>query len=106
MRRGQIRLVKLKEPDKPRPALILTRTEAIEQLNTVTIIPITRSIRDVRSQVRLDESDGLKFPCALNIDNIITVHKRLVGLYISKLSERRMIEVLEGLKFAFGFDEH
>lgn len=104
MKRGEIRLVKFKQPDKPRPALILTRTEAIEQLNTVTIVPITSSIRDVRSQVGLNERDGLKHPCALNFDNIITVRHSQVGPYVSQLSDKRMVEVWEAITFAFGFD--
>jgi mRNA interferase MazF len=105
MKRGQIRLVRFKQPDKPRPALILTRTEAVGQLNTVTVVPITSSIRDVRSQVLLDETDSMKYPCALNLDNIITVHQRLVGSFVAQLSDKRMHEVFQALKFAFGFEE-
>ena len=41
MIRGDVYSIKFKTPDKIRPALILTRTEAISELNAVTVIPIT-----------------------------------------------------------------
>lgn len=105
MIRGEVRLIKFKEPDKKRPALILTRTGAIEQLNAVTVIPITRTIRDVRSQILLDESDGMDTLCVLNIDIIQTIHKNNIGPLVTQLSENRMKEVFEAIKFAFGFDK-
>jgi Growth inhibitor len=105
MIRGDVYLVKFKEPDKQRPALILTRTEAIEHLNAVTIIPITRTIRSVESQVFLDEGDGMEYPCVANIDNIQTVIKPKFGRFVTSLSDKRMDEVFIAIKFAFGFDK-
>jgi mRNA interferase MazF len=43
--RGEVRLVHFPAPDKARPAVILTQDSAIEYLNTVTVAPITSSIR-------------------------------------------------------------
>ena len=103
MIRGEVRLIKFKEPDKTRPALILTRTGAIKQLNAVTVIPFTSTIREVRSQVLLDETDGMERVCVVNVDNIVTVHKDKIGPYVTQLSEERMTEVFEAIKFAFGF---
>ncbi|MEO7673387.1 MAG: type II toxin-antitoxin system PemK/MazF family toxin [Pyrinomonadaceae bacterium] len=68
----------------------LTRTGAIRQLNALTVIPITRTIRDVRSQVLLDDSDGMDGTCVINVDNIQTVHKNAIGSYVTQLSEERM----------------
>ena len=105
MNRGDVIWHKFKEPDKTRPVLILTRNEAISKLNAVTVVPITTTIRDVRSQVVLDESDGMREVCALNFDWIQTVPKGALLTLITRLSEDRMDEVLEALKFAFGFDK-
>ena len=59
MIRGDVFWHKFKEPDKKRPVLIITRTEAIKELNAVTVIPTTTNIRDIPSQVLLTEEDGL-----------------------------------------------
>lgn len=104
MNRGDVYLIKFKEPDKRRPALILTRTEAIEHLNAVTVIPITSTIRELRSMVFVDEADGLERPSVINVDNIQTIGKTKVGAFVTRLSEERMREVFEAIKFAFGFD--
>lgn len=104
MIQGDVYWIIFKSPDKKRPALILTRTSAISDLNAVTVIPITTTIRNVRSQVLVDGDDGLEKESVINIDNIQTVSKQKVGTYITHLSEERMQEVFEAIKFAFDFE--
>ena len=43
--------------------------------------------------------------CVANIDWIQTVPKDKLGSSITRLSEERMDEVFEAIKFAFGFDK-
>ena len=100
MIRGDVYLIKFREPDKKRPALILTRTGAIKHLNAITVIPITTTIRDVRSQVILDEADGMEKLCVINVDNIQTISREKVGSYVTHLAEERMDEVFDAIKFA------
>lgn len=104
MIRGDVCLHTFKEPDKRRPVLILTRTNAIAYLNEVTIAPITSTIRDNRSSVWLDESDGVGEVCAVSLDHLRTVPKNKLSGPIAHLSEPKMLEVLDAIKFAFGFD--
>lgn len=99
MNRGDVIWHKFKEPDKTRPVLIITRDEAIPELNAITVISITTTIRDVDSQVILTESDGIREVSALNIDAIQTIPKDKLGKYITHLSDERMREVLEAIKF-------
>lgn len=105
MNKGDVYWITFKTPDKKRPALILTRNSAIPYLNAVTVIPITTAIRDNAASVWLDEDHGLSQESVINIDNIQTVSKQKVGAYITHLSEERMQEVFEAIKFAFGFDK-
>ena len=58
--RGDIRLYQFAPPDKKRPMLVLTRESAIRYLPTVTVAPVTSTIRGVPSEVALDETDGMK----------------------------------------------
>jgi mRNA interferase MazF len=82
----------------------LTRTSVISELNAVTVIPITTTIRNVRSQVLVNGNDGLEEESVINIDNIQTVSKQKIGKFITHLSEERMQEVFESIKFAFDFE--
>ncbi|HMJ08997.1 MAG TPA: type II toxin-antitoxin system PemK/MazF family toxin, partial [Pyrinomonadaceae bacterium] len=92
-------------PDKRRPVLILTRTNAIAYLNEVTIAPITSTIRESSSSVWLDESDGMSQVCAISLDHLRTVPKNKLSGPIAHLSDPKMLEVFEAVKFALGFDK-
>ena len=105
MIQGDVCLYTFKEPDKRRPVLILTRNAAISNLTSISVAQITTSMRDLESVVWLDESDGLLFACVINLDNIQTVPKHRLSKVITHLSDERMQEVFEAIRFAFGFDE-
>lgn len=105
MIRGDICLHTFKEPDKRRPVLILTRINAISFLNDITVAPITSTVRDNGSSVWLDESDGLSQICAVSFDHIRTVPKGKLSGPIAHLSDLKMLEVLDAIKFAFGFQD-
>lgn len=104
MRRGEVRWYTFKAPDKRRPVLVLTRNSAISFLNTLTIAPITTTIRDIPSEVLLTPEDGLRTDCAANLDNIQTVPKHRLGSMIAYLSSERMEEVNQATAFALGLD--
>ncbi|MDQ3062340.1 MAG: type II toxin-antitoxin system PemK/MazF family toxin [Acidobacteriota bacterium] len=103
MRQGDVFTYRFKEPNKSRPVLILTRTDLISQLNVVAIAEITTTLRDNDSEVWLNESDGMREDCAVNLTNLQTVAKNKIGLYITHLSAERMREVREAIEFAFNF---
>ena len=69
MRLGEIRRYRFQRADKDRPVLILTRESALGFLGEVTIAPITSTIRDIPSEVVLDEADGVPRQCAINLDD-------------------------------------
>jgi len=100
--RGDIRLYRFPRPDKRRPVVVLTRDSATPYLSAVTVAPITSTIRDVPSEVRLTEADGMKGPCAVNLHNLVTVSKAHLGRRLAGLSSERMKEVCNALGFALG----
>jgi mRNA interferase MazF len=102
--RGDIRLYPFSPPDKQRPVLILTRDPAIRYLSTVTVAPITSRIRGVPSEVLLDENDGMKGSCAINLHNTITVPQDRVGKRVARLAPHRMNQVCSALRFTLGCD--
>jgi len=102
--RGDVRLYQFAPPDKKRPALVLTRNSAIRYLSTVTVAPITSTIRGVPSEVVLDEEDGMKSPCAINLHNAVTVSQNRLGKRVAQLSSLRMSEICTALRFSLGCD--
>ncbi len=104
--RGEVRLYQFAAPDKKRPALILTRNSAITYLSTVTVAPITSTIRGVPSEIILTEDDGMKSPCAVNLHNAVTVSQQRLGRRIAQLSSARMNEVCAALRFSLGCDSN
>ena len=102
--RGDVRLYRFAAPDKERPVLVLTRDSAIRYLSTVTVAPITSTIRGVPSEVVLDKEDGMTKQCAVNLHNAVTVSQQRLGPRRSQLSARRMDEICAALRFSIGCD--
>lgn len=100
MRRGEIRWYTFVKPDKSRPILILTRDSVLEYLGEVTVAPITRTIRDIPSEVVLSKADGMPKDCAVNCDHLQTVSKGKIGPLITYLSRTKMVEVGRAICFA------
>jgi len=106
MKRGEVRWVVFEPPDKRRPAVILTRNSAIGYLSSVTVAPITSTIRETPSSVRLGLEDGLPEECSANLHNVQTVTQTRIGALIAMLSESRMAQVESALLFALGMDRY
>lgn len=104
MNRGDVCWYTFRTPDKRRPVLILTRDSAIATLHSVTVAPITSTIRSIPTEVVLTEADGLPHTCAANFDNLQTVPKSNIGDRIARLTTGRMKEAGTAGSFALGFD--
>lgn len=100
--RGDVRLCQFPYPDKLRPVVVLTDSVLLGHLASATVAPITSTIRDVPSEVRLTEADGMKGPCAVNLHNIVTLPKTALGRKIGTLSDERLHEICGALAFALG----
>jgi mRNA interferase MazF len=103
--RGDICWYTFKTPDKKRPVLVLTRDSAIAVLNSVTIAPITSTIRSIPTELVLTEGDGVPQTCAANFDNLQTVLKSQIGERITQLSRRKMKEAAAAVSFALALHE-
>ena len=97
---GYVRLYSVAAPDTRRPALVLTRASAIGSVSTSQ----SRRLRRVPSEAALNEDDGMKAPCAVNLHNAVTVSQERLGKRVSQLSSTRMKKVCMGLRFAVGCD--
>jgi mRNA interferase MazF len=59
--------------DKARPVLILTRELVRPYLDTVTVAPITTTIRGLSTEVPVGTANGLEGPSVVSCDNITTI---------------------------------
>jgi mRNA interferase MazF len=84
--------------------VVLTRDSVVGFLSTVTIAPVTSTIRGANSEVVLDEDDGMKARCAVNLHNTGTVPQQRLGRLVAQLSPARMNEICAALRFSLGCD--
>lgn len=104
MRRGEIRWYTFRLPDKRRPVLILTRNEVIDQLNEIIVVPVTRTICNLRTEVVLTVDDGMPVTCALNFDHIALAQRDRLSNMICSLPNSQWPEVQVALNVACGFE--
>jgi mRNA-degrading endonuclease toxin of MazEF toxin-antitoxin module len=52
----------------------------------------------------LNEDDGMKTPCAVNLHNPVTIAQQRLGRRVARLSPSRMSEICAALSFSLGCD--
>jgi mRNA interferase MazF len=82
--------------------VVLTRDSSIAYLSTVTVAPITFTIRGVPSEVVLGEVVGMKAECAVNLHNAVTICQKSLGKRVARLSSLGMREICNALRFSIG----
>jgi mRNA interferase MazF len=90
------------KPDKKRPVLILTRQDMIGRLETVTVAPITSTIRGVPSEVVVGPESGLKQASVVNLHHVATVPRQGLRSFVGMVSVPTMERVRDALMFALG----
>ncbi len=91
-------------PDKERPVLLLTRSDMIGRLNTVTVAPLTSTLRGVASEVAVGTECGLKETSAINLHHVITVPRAGIHRFVGAVPPDVLRNVRKALLFALGFD--
>ena len=83
-----------------RPYLVMTRSAAIEVLNSVVAAPVTRTIRRIPTELSLGPPDGMPAHCVATFDNLMTVPRANLVERICTLSEQRLAEACTALHLA------
>jgi mRNA interferase MazF len=73
---------------------------AIPVLNSVLVAPVTRTIRDIPTELRLGTSDGMPIECVASFDNLRVVAKAYLVERQSTLDPLRLAEASEALRSA------
>ena len=104
MTRGEIWMLHFAAPDRQRPVLVLTRSDMMPVLNTVTVAPLTRTIRGVASEVVVGIESGLKVPSAINLHHVVTVREPGLRRFVGTVPPAALAKVRSALLFALGFE--
>jgi mRNA interferase MazF len=90
--------------DKARPVLVLTRELVRPHLTTVTVAPITTTIRGLSTEVSVDAANGLAGPSVVSCDNITTIPTSALGEHIGMLLDHQEQTLSDAIQAAFDLD--
>lgn len=104
MQRGEVWWASLPPPAGRRPVLLLSRDRAYAVRTWVTVAAVTRTVRDIPTEVRLGPEDGMPADCVVNLDDIATIPKAWLVERVTALSSAKMDAVAAAVKFALDLD--
>jgi mRNA interferase MazF len=90
--------------DKARPVLVLTRELVRPHLDTVTVAPITATIRGLSTEVPFDAANGLASASVVSCDNVTTIPKTALGEQIGRLRDSQEGSLIQAIHAAFDLD--
>jgi len=90
--------------DKPRPVLVLTRELVRPHLTTVTIAPVTTTVRGLSTEVPVDAANGLAQPSVVSCDNVTTIPTSALGEQIGVLLDHQEEMLTDAIRAAFDLD--
>jgi mRNA interferase MazF len=99
-----MRPIHLARLDKVRPVLLLTRELVRPYLATVTVAPITTTIRGLSTEVDVGAANGLAGPSVVSCDNLTTIPTEVVGEQIGVLLDRQESALSEAIQAAFDLE--
>lgn len=103
MRRGELYWAHLPDPIGRRPVLIVTRTEVLGVRTSVTVAPITRTIRRIPSELALGRAHGLRAASVANCDTLQTIPKASLGRRpMGRLAVPELPALDRSLRYALG----
>jgi mRNA interferase MazF len=83
--------------DKRRPVLVVTRSEAIPVLTWLVVAPVTRTVREIPTEVSLGFAEGLSGECAAAFDNVQPIRRSFLAERLGRLSAERRGEICRAL---------
>ncbi len=102
MKRGDVWWAYLPRPAGRKPVVLLSRDSAYRVRGAVTVVPVTRTIRNIPVEVLLGRDEGLPSRSVVNVDDITTIPKSLIKGRIAVLSAVRMHQIEDQRRFSFG----
>ncbi len=99
-----MRPIHLAALDKIRPVLILTRAQVRPYLNSITIAPITSTIRGLSTEVPVGRANGLDRESVVSCDNITTMSRAAIGKHLGYLLPAQEHSLAHAIAAAYDLD--
>lgn len=99
-----MRPIYLARLDKSRPVLVLTREVVRPHMNTVTVAPITTTIRGLSTEVPLGPANGFEDRCVVACDHVTTIPATALGRQIGHLLDEQEAKLTDAIDAAFDLD--
>ena len=97
-----MRPIHVAQLDTARPVLVLTRELVRPHLSSVTVAPVTSTVRGLSTEVPLGPANGLEHDCVVTCDNVQTIPVSALGRQIGYLLPDQ--EARLALAIALAFD--
>ena len=104
MRRGELWWADLEPPAGQRPVLLLSRDEAYTVRALVIVSPVTTRVRNIPTEVPLDQEQGLPRASVVNLDVLLTIPKNGLRERIGALPPTLLARVEAALRFALALE--
>jgi mRNA interferase MazF len=89
---------------KARPVLVLTRDIVRPHMNTVTVAPITGTVRGLSTEVPVGAANGLDKPSVVACDHVTTIPANVLGSRIGLLLDEQERDLSKAIHAAFDLD--
>ena len=88
------------EPVGDRPVVILTRDSVLPSIGVIVVVLVTRTVRQLPTEVVLGRLQGLPTPCVANFDNLLTVPRQRLKRLMGACDADKIAELNRAIKVA------
>jgi mRNA interferase MazF len=96
-----MRPIHLATLDKTRPVLILTREQVRPYHNSITVAPITSTIRGLSTEVPVGSANGIDHKSVVSCDNITTIPRSAIGRLLGYLHPNQEPDLAQAVAAAY-----
>jgi mRNA interferase MazF len=99
-----MRPIHVAQLDKARQVLVLTREIVRPHMSTVTVAPITRTIRGLSTEVPVGPANGLDDRGVVACDHVTTIPAAVLGQQVGRLLDEQEPTLTEAIHAAFDLE--
>jgi mRNA interferase MazF len=99
-----VRPIHVAQLDKARPVLVLTREVVRPHMGTVTVAPITTTVRGLSTEVPVGPVNGLEGTSVVACDHIVTIPRDRLASQIGALLDAQEQGLSRAIQAAFDLD--
>ncbi len=91
----------LPPPVGSRPIVIPTRDSVLHTIGAIVVALVTRTVRQLPTEVVLGRRQGLPVRCVANLDNILTVPRHRLKRLMGACDAAKIAELNQAIRAAF-----